>query len=36
MTQEWNTSSRPSEDTQHLAVELADTKATLRGVRQEL
>ncbi|XP_023603699.1 protein Daple-like [Myotis lucifugus] len=36
MTQEWNTSSRPSEDTQHLAMELADTKATLRGVRQEL
>ncbi|XP_070284455.1 protein Daple-like [Myotis yumanensis] len=36
MTQEWNTSSRPSEDTQHLAVELEDTKATLRGVRQEL
>ncbi|XP_023604177.1 protein Daple-like, partial [Myotis lucifugus] len=36
MTQEWNTSSRPSEDTQHLAVELADIKATLRGVRQEL
>ncbi|XP_059516762.1 protein Daple-like [Myotis daubentonii] len=36
MTQEWNTSSRPSEDTQHLAVELADTKATLRGLRQEL
>ncbi|XP_006107680.1 protein Daple-like [Myotis lucifugus] len=35
MTQEWNTSSRPSEDT-HLAMELADTKATLRGVRQEL
>ncbi|XP_059516759.1 protein Daple-like [Myotis daubentonii] len=36
MTQEWNTSSRPSEDTQPLAVELADTKATLRRVRQEL
>ncbi|XP_059516785.1 protein Daple-like [Myotis daubentonii] len=36
LTQEWNTSSRPSEDTQPLAVELADTKATLRGVRQEL
>ncbi|XP_014305294.1 protein Daple-like [Myotis lucifugus] len=36
MTQEWNTSSRPIEDTQHLAMELADTKATLRGVRQEL
>uniref|UniRef100_G1Q233 Coiled-coil domain containing 88C n=1 Tax=Myotis lucifugus TaxID=59463 RepID=G1Q233_MYOLU len=35
-TPEWNTSSRPSEDTQHLAVELADIKATLRGVRQEL
>uniref|UniRef100_G1Q2R7 Coiled-coil domain containing 88B n=1 Tax=Myotis lucifugus TaxID=59463 RepID=G1Q2R7_MYOLU len=34
-TPEWNTSSRPSEDT-HLAMELADTKATLRGVRQEL
>uniref|UniRef100_G1QED0 Uncharacterized protein n=1 Tax=Myotis lucifugus TaxID=59463 RepID=G1QED0_MYOLU len=33
---EWNTSIRPSEDTQHLAMELADTKATLRGVRQEL
>uniref|UniRef100_G1QDY9 Coiled-coil domain containing 88C n=1 Tax=Myotis lucifugus TaxID=59463 RepID=G1QDY9_MYOLU len=28
--------SRPSEDTQHLAMELADTKAMLRGVRQEL
>ncbi|XP_023600124.1 protein Daple-like [Myotis lucifugus] len=36
MTQEWNTSIRPSEDMQHLAVELADTKATLSGVRQEL
>ncbi|XP_006108112.1 protein Daple-like [Myotis lucifugus] len=36
MTQEWNTSIRPSEDKQHLAMELADTKATLRGVRQEL
>ncbi|XP_059516779.1 protein Daple-like [Myotis daubentonii] len=36
MTQEWNTCSRLSEDTQHLAVELADTKATLRSVRQEL
>ncbi|XP_023603420.1 protein Daple-like [Myotis lucifugus] len=36
MTQEWNTSICPSEDTQHLAMELADTKATLRGVRQEL
>ncbi|XP_070284463.1 protein Daple-like [Myotis yumanensis] len=36
LTQEWNTSSRPSEDMQHLAMELADTKATLRGVRQEL
>uniref|UniRef100_G1Q9H8 HOOK N-terminal domain-containing protein n=1 Tax=Myotis lucifugus TaxID=59463 RepID=G1Q9H8_MYOLU len=31
LTQEWNTSSHP-----HLAVELADTKATLCGVRQEL
>uniref|UniRef100_G1PXV0 Coiled-coil domain containing 88B n=1 Tax=Myotis lucifugus TaxID=59463 RepID=G1PXV0_MYOLU len=27
---------RHLEDTQHLAMELADTKATLRGVRQEL
>uniref|UniRef100_G1Q7S3 Coiled-coil domain containing 88B n=1 Tax=Myotis lucifugus TaxID=59463 RepID=G1Q7S3_MYOLU len=35
-TPEWNTSICPSEDTQHLAMELADTKATLRGVRQEL
>ncbi|XP_014387799.1 PREDICTED: protein Daple-like [Myotis brandtii] len=31
LTQEWNTSSHPSEDTQHLAMELADTKATLPG-----
>lgn len=36
MTQEWNTSSRPSEDTQHLAMELAGTKAMLHSVRQEL
>ncbi|XP_054583922.1 protein Daple-like [Eptesicus fuscus] len=31
-----DTSSRPSEDTQHLAVELADTKARLRSIRQKL